>query len=375
MKKSPAQGQGARRLEPEQPAQDHRGRLLAASTTASHGVDAGDVGRGRGGAQGGSPSRSRPPTFWSGSTRWAICSRRRWRESIPSRARRRPLGPLPRTGVGPVPCWGGPRGPPAARGAGGGRPPPARALPQGPACAPPPPAPAGGCRLPLRGRPAPPPAARGGDPAPPPLRAMGWLVGAGGPRRSAGARGLLPRPVGPCLPGGLLGPAVWVPPRSASGPLLVLFFFFFFLTCWSQPRRSRSRSRPASAGWPRSSDGCGSSPSCAPRAPSPTASPCAWRPRGARRPARRGGGCLRADQPLHQLAGRTRGASGSSSRRGAGPPREVGVDVEGEHGQRVGMVGCDLRRDRSGAWHGGHHSAQKSTTGRGAGPARRTWLQ
>ncbi len=55
----PAPGEGVHRLEPERRAQDDRLRLLAAGARAPDGVDAGDVGRGRGRAALARPGRAR----------------------------------------------------------------------------------------------------------------------------------------------------------------------------------------------------------------------------------------------------------------------------------------------------------------------------
>ena len=70
-----AQGQGAHRLEPELPAQDDDLRLLAAGPAAPDGVDAGHLGRGRGGR------------------RRSGLSLRGGRRARPGRRARRPLRP------------------------------------------------------------------------------------------------------------------------------------------------------------------------------------------------------------------------------------------------------------------------------------------
>ncbi len=74
-----AQGQGARRLEPERLLEDDRRRLLAALPRPPLGLDPAALGRGRGGrasARTPSWSASRPPTCSSGSRSTATCSRR-----------------------------------------------------------------------------------------------------------------------------------------------------------------------------------------------------------------------------------------------------------------------------------------------------------
>ena len=57
------QGQGLHRLEPERPAQDHGGPVLAAGAAAAHGVDPAELGRGgpRRGRRRGATWCSRPP--------------------------------------------------------------------------------------------------------------------------------------------------------------------------------------------------------------------------------------------------------------------------------------------------------------------------
>ena len=69
--------QGVRRLEPERPPQDDDRAVLAARPARADGVDAGDVGRGRGRAPTASSScASRPPTCSTGSRSSATCSSR-----------------------------------------------------------------------------------------------------------------------------------------------------------------------------------------------------------------------------------------------------------------------------------------------------------
>ena len=72
----PAQGQGAGGLEPEQPPQDDRGRVLAAGPAPPHRVDAGRWDEVEA-AAGGEPCPSRRPTCWPGWPTTATCSRRR----------------------------------------------------------------------------------------------------------------------------------------------------------------------------------------------------------------------------------------------------------------------------------------------------------
>ena len=77
MAKVAAAGEDLRRLEPERPPQDDDRPVLAAGPAGADGVDAGDVGRGRGVRRPATSScASRPPTCSNGSTSSATCSRR-----------------------------------------------------------------------------------------------------------------------------------------------------------------------------------------------------------------------------------------------------------------------------------------------------------
>ena len=78
--------QDLRRLVPEPPQQNHDRRLLAAGARAADGLDAGDLGGGRGGDRLRTTARvwsSRPATCWSGSSSTATSSPRCWNCSEP----------------------------------------------------------------------------------------------------------------------------------------------------------------------------------------------------------------------------------------------------------------------------------------------------